>query len=121
MSRPHAKMLLIAMSGLEDTHRLTAPFRHAALLKKTGKAEVAVVVFGRAVVAMSKDMKSVSEATRAAIKEARDAGVHLYVCEHALEQAGIPREAVIAEAELVPQRIVKIADLVAEGYSPIQY
>ena len=77
--------------------RLTAPFRHAAILKRAGKADVAIVVYGRAVAAVSTQVKSVPETTRAAIKGAKAAGVHVYVCEHSLEQAGIARDAVIPE------------------------
>ena len=119
---PKVKLLLVAMSGPEDIHRMSSPFRHAAILKKSGKAaEVAVVVYGRAVAAVTTNVKSVPEPTRDSFMEARDAGVHVYVCEHSLAQAAIGREALMPGVELVPQGIVKIAELVEAGHVPLQY
>jgi intracellular sulfur oxidation DsrE/DsrF family protein len=119
---PKPKLVLVAMSGTEDSHRMTAPFRHAAILKKSGKvADVAVVVYGRAVAALNTHAAGISEETRKQIEAAKQAGVHIYVCEHSLAQAGIAADAVAPEAERVPQGIVKIAELVGEGYTPMQY
>ncbi|MCA1663133.1 MAG: DsrE family protein [Myxococcales bacterium] len=116
------KLVLVAMSGPEDVQRMTAPFRHAAILKKSGKvADVAVVVYGRAVAALHARAAAVPDETRKQIAAAKQAGVHIYVCEHSLAQAGIAADAVAPEAERVPQGIVKIAELVGDGYVPMQY
>lgn len=119
---PKPKLVLVAISGTEDIQRMTAPFRHAAILKRSGKvADVAVVVYGRAVAALNTRAAGVPEETRKQIAAAKLAGVHIYVCEHALEQAGVAADAVAPEAERVPQGIVKVAELVGEGYAPLQY
>jgi intracellular sulfur oxidation DsrE/DsrF family protein len=119
---PKAKLALVALSGIEDVHRMTAPFRHAAILKRSGKvADVVVVVYGRAVAALNTRAAGVPEDTRKQIEAARQAGVHIYVCEHSLAQMGIAADAVSPAAERVPQGIVKIAELVEDGYTPMQY
>jgi intracellular sulfur oxidation DsrE/DsrF family protein len=119
---PKAKVVLIAFTGVEDLQRLTAPFKHALIMKKTGKlAEVAVVVYGRAVAAVSTSPAAIPDPLRAAVKAAQDAGVHLYVCETALAASGLTRESLVPGVEPVPQGAAKIAELIADGYSPIQY
>ena len=119
---PHAKLVLVAISGPEDVQRMTAPFRHAAVLKKSGKvADVAVVVYGRAVAALDTRAAGIPDETRKQIDAAKQAGVHIYVCEHSLTQAGIAADAVAPAAERVPQGIVKIAELVGDGFVPMQY
>ena len=121
-SPPRSKVVLIALTGPEDLQRLTAPFKHAVIMKKTGKlAEVAVVVYGRAVAAVSTAPAAIPEPLRAAVKAAQEAGVHVYVCETALAASGLTRESLVPGVEPVPQGAAKIAELIADGYSPIQY
>lgn len=45
--------------------------------------------------------------------------VPIYVCETALANAGI--DDVVSEAQRVPQGAAKIAELVSEGFGPMQY
>jgi intracellular sulfur oxidation DsrE/DsrF family protein len=89
-------------------------------MKKTGRLkDIAIVVYGRAVAALSTKAKGIPEPVRNAIREAHAAGVPIYVCETALANAGI--EDVIPEAQRVPQGAAKIAELVSEGFVPMQY
>lgn len=120
---PHGKIVLVAQSGAEDMMKLGAPYHHAVLMKKTGRLEeVAIVVYGRAVSAVSTQVKAIPDALRAAVKAAHDAGVHIYVCETALEKAGLSKDALMPPGvEPVPQGAAKIAELVSQGYVPMQY
>jgi intracellular sulfur oxidation DsrE/DsrF family protein len=89
-------------------------------MKKTGRLkDIAIVVYGRAVAALSTKAKGIPEPVRNAIREAHAAGVPIYVCETALANAGI--EDVTPEAQRVPQGAAKIAELVSEGFVPMQY
>jgi intracellular sulfur oxidation DsrE/DsrF family protein len=117
---PSGKIVLVALSGPEDVMKLMGPFRHAVIMKKTGRLQqVAIVVYGRAVAALSTKAKGIPEPVRDAIREAHAAGVPIYVCETALANAGI--EDVIPEAQRVPAGAAKIAELVSEGFVPMQY
>src|SRR5258708_38966381 len=113
-------LLLVALSGPEDVMKLMGPYRHAALMKKTGRLkDIPIVVYGRAVAALSTKAKGIPEPVRNAVREAHAAGVPIYVCETALANAGI--EEVMREAQLEPQGAAKIAELVSEGFLPMQY
>jgi intracellular sulfur oxidation DsrE/DsrF family protein len=119
---PHGKIVLVAYTGPEDMQRMTAPFRHALMMKKTGRlADVAIVVYGRAIAAVSTAPKGNSDPLKTAVKEALDAGIHIYACEHSLGMAGLTRESLVPGVELVPQGAVRIAELVSDGYVPMQY
>ena len=118
----NGKMVLVGLSGLEDVQRMTAPLRHAAMLKRESKLkEIVVVLYGRAVAALNSRAPGVPEEARKQLDAARQAGVHVFACEHSLEQLGIPLEALPAGVEHVPHGIFKIAELVGEGYAPMQY
>jgi intracellular sulfur oxidation DsrE/DsrF family protein len=117
---PPGKIVLVALSGPEDEMKLMGPYRHAVIMKKTGRLQqIAIVVYGRAVAALSAKAKGIPEPVRNAIREAHAAGVPIYVCENALANAGI--EDVIPEAQRVPAGAAKIAELVSEGFVPMQY
>lgn len=117
---PQGKIVLVALSGPEDAMKLLGPYHHALIMKKTGRLqEVAIVVYGRAVAALSTKAKGIPEPVRNAIREAHAAGVPIYVCETALAGAGI--EEIGPEAQRVPQGAAKIAELVSQGFVPMQY
>ena len=63
--------------------------------------------------------KGIPEPVRNAIREAPAAGIPIYVCEAALANAGI--EDVMPGAQRVPQGAAKVAELVSEGFVPMQY
>ena len=117
---PSGKIVLVGLSGPEDVQKLMGPYHHALLMKKTGRLkDIAIVVYGRAVAALSTKAKGIPEQVRNAIREAHAAGVPIYVCEAALANAGI--EDVMPGAQRVPQGAAKIAKLVSEGFVPMQY
>jgi intracellular sulfur oxidation DsrE/DsrF family protein len=117
---PSGKIVLVALSGPEDAMKLMGPYRHAVIMKKTGRLkDIAIVVYGRAVAALSTRATGIPEPVRNAIRDAHAAGVPIYVCETALANAGI--EDVMPEAQRVPQGAAKIAELVSEGFVPMQY
>ena len=117
---PTGKIVLVGLSGPEDVQKLMGPYHHAVLMKTTGRLqEIAIVIYGRAVAALSTKAKGIPQPVRDAIKEAHGAGVPIYVCNVALAAAGI--DEVIPEAQRVPQGAAKIAELVSEGFVPMQY
>lgn len=117
---PAGKIVLVALSGPEDVQKLMGPYHHAVIMKKTGRLQdIAIVVYGRAVAALSTKAKGIPQPVRDAIQAAHAAGVPIYVCEGALSNAGI--DEVIPEAQRVPQGAAKIAQLVSEGFVPMQY
>lgn len=120
-TRP-ARILLVAFTGVEDAARLAAPFHHAVLMKRSGAAgEVAVVVYGRAVAAVAPSVGAVPAAVRADLQEALKLGVKVYVCDHSLEMAGLSAGPLLSGVERVPSGAVKVAELVSEGFVPLQY
>lgn len=117
---PSGKIVLVGLSGPEDIMKLMGPYHHALVMKKTGRLQdVAIVIYGRAVAALSTKAKGIPPPVREAIKEAHAAGIPIYVCEMALSMAGI--DEIVPEAQRVPQGAAKIAELVSEGYVPMQY
>ena len=119
-AHPSGKLVLVAFSG--DEAKLAAPYHHALLMKKSGKLEdVAIVVYGRAISALSTKAKGIPDPVRAAIHEARQAGIPIFACEHSLQVAGIAAEDLTPDAQRVPSGAVKIAELVSQGFVPMQY
>ena len=117
---PSGKIVLVAISGPEDAMKLLGPYHHAVIMKKTGRLQdIAIVVYGRAVAALSTKAKGIPQPVRDAIKEAHAAGIPIFVCNTALSNAGI--DEVIPEAQRVPQGAAKIAELISEGFVPMQY
>lgn len=117
---PSGKVVLVALSGPEDAMKLLGPYRHALLMKKTGRLqEVAIVVYGRAVAALSTKAQGVPQPVREALKEALAAGIPIFACEAALANAGI--DEIVPGVQRVPQGAARIAELVSQGYVPMQY
>lgn len=117
-----AKIVLVAMTGPEDVMKLMGPYRHALLMQQSGKVKaVAIVVYGRAISALSSRMKGTPEPVRKAIAAAHAAGIPIYACENSMAMAGIAPQDLIPEAQPVPAGAVKVAELVSEGYVPLQY
>ncbi len=118
---PATRIVLVAFTGVEDGARLAAPFHHAVLMRKSGVAEVAVVVYGRAVAAVVPAVKGVPARAREDLQEALRAGVKVYICAHSLDMAGLAGAPLAPGVEKVPAGAVKIAELVRDGYVPLQY
>ncbi len=121
-AHPPVKMLLVAFAGMEDAARIMAPYRHAVLLKKSPDvADVAIVVYGRAVAGVVPAVKGIPPRAREDQAEALRQGVKIYACENSLEMAGFSTAPLVAGVEKVPLGSLQIAKLVREGYVPIQY
>lgn len=119
---PTAKIVLVAMTGPEDLMKLMGPYHHALLMKRSGKVKaVAIVVYGRAISALSTRVKGIPEPVRKAIAEAHAAGIPIYACEHAMAMAGIAPQDLAPEAQPVEAGAIQVAELVSEGYVPLQY
>lgn len=120
-AKPHGKIVLVGLTGLEDPHKVEAPYKHARIMAQTHRLEqVAVVVYGRAVKALSTKEKIPPEIDEQ-IKAAHAAGIPIFVCENALKKAGIALEDVRPEATPVPSGAAKTAELVSEGFTTLQY
>lgn len=118
----HGKVVLVGLTGPEDAQKLVAPYRHALIMEKTGRLQaVAIVVYGKAVAALSTKAQGMPPALDEAIRAAHAAGIPIYVCENALQHAGIALTDVRPEATPVPSGAAKIAELVSEGFAPLQY
>ena len=118
---PHGKIVLVGFTGLEDPRKLIAPYKHALAMKKTGRLEaVDLVIYGRAVDALSTKQQVPPELDEA-IRAVHAAGIPIFVCENALKAAHIPLLEVRSEATPIPSGAAKIAELVSEGFAPLQY
>lgn len=116
-----AGLVFALRTGLEDTLTLTSAFRHAKTAKESGHlANVTVVVYGRAIVAFDPDVALPAD-MKAAMDEARAAGVRIVACETALSKYGISKEAALAHGETVPNGMSEIARLVAAGHEVLSY
>lgn len=117
-----AKGLVFALTtGLEDPMQAVAALRHARVVLTEGGAERAtVVISGRATVyllpgyTMPADLQTELDA-------AKQAGVRVVVCEHALGRFGVPVEHAATMVEVVPKAILEIAALVAQGHEVLNY
>ena len=119
---PHGKIVLVGFTGLEDPRKLLAPYKHALAMKKTGRLEaVALVIYGRAVDALSTREKALPPQIDEAIRAVHAAGIPIFVCENALQAAQIALADVRPEATPIPSGAAKIAELVSEGFVPLQY
>ena len=58
-------MVLVGLSGMEDVQRMTAPLRHAVMLKKENKLkDVVVVLCGRSVATVNARAQGIPDETR---------------------------------------------------------
>ncbi len=116
----NGKLVFILTTGREDMQTVVMSLKHAVGAQKTGLLrEVAWLSYERGVAAVASSMVR-PPALLTALKEARGGGVPMFVCANALQRMGIPREKVDG-AQVVPSGIVKVAELVAEGYTVIRY
>ncbi len=119
---PKGGMVFVANVGLEDVSSLSNALRHAKLAKESGYLkDVVLVIYGRAIVLLDPELKSVPANLREELNAARTAGVRIVACASALEKYGIDPAALASPAEVVPAGIVEVARLVSEGYAVIRY
>lgn len=122
-TKGHGKMVFVLTTGLEDLQSVTMAIRHAKMAKASGYLDDSVLlVYGRAVQAFSKKITAKPPALAAAIKEAKEGGVRIVVCGEAIKRFDIPKDDLEpGVAEVVPNSIVTLAELVSKGYQIIKY
>lgn len=119
---PKGGMVFIANVGLEDLSNLSNVLRHAKLAKESGYLkDVVLIIYGRSIVLLDPELKSVPASLREELNAARAAGVRIVACGNSLEKYGIDPAALASPAEIVPAGIVEVARLVSEGYAVIRY
>ncbi len=121
--RGHGKLVVVLTSGLEDLQSVNMAIRHAGMAKKSGYLDdVVLLVYGRGVQALAREITAKPPQIGAALQEAKEAGVHILVCGEALKKFNIPREALEPGVEeVVPNAILTLSELVSKGYQILKY
>lgn len=121
----HGKLVLVMATGMEDMQTLNMAFRHAKAAKESGYLEdVVLLVYGRGIMAFNGAMGQSGRPPQIAAmaREAQHAGVRIIVCRNSIDQMGIPVDKIDPKPdEIVPNAIVKLSELVSQGYQAIRY
>jgi len=119
---PHGKLAFVLTTGYEDLQMANMMLKQVKLAKEAGYLEdVAVVVYGRGV-ELFDDTGARPQPTAQLIRAAQAAGVRFYVCNSALHQLGIPAARLDPKPdEIVPAGIVKLSELISNGYQALRY
>lgn len=119
---PHGKLAFVLTTGFEDLQTANMMLKQVKLAKDAGYLEdIAVVVYGRGVQLFDNTAARPQPAAQL-IRDAQAAGVHFYVCNNALGQLGIPAARLDPKPDqIVPFGIVKLSELVSDGYQVIRY
>lgn len=122
-SKGHGKMVFVLTTGLEDLQAVNMAIRQSGVAHKSGYLDDTVLlVYGRSVQAFSKDVHAKPPQVVKAIKEAKEAGVRILICRVALQHFNIPEDRLEpGVAEVVPNAIETLAELVSKGYQIIKY
>ncbi len=119
---PHGKLAFALTTGFEDLQMANMMLKQVKIAKDSGRLEdVVVVVYGRAV-QLFEATGARPQPTADLIRAAQSAGVKFYVCANALQQLGVPVDKLDPKPdEVVPFGIVKVSELVSDGYQVIRY
>jgi|YelNatPaOPRAMG01_1025707.scaffolds.fasta_scaffold158753_2 intracellular sulfur oxidation DsrE/DsrF family protein len=119
---PHGKLVFVLTTGFEDLQTANMMFKQARIAKESGYLEeVAVLAYGRGV-QLFEQTGARPAPTAGFIRAAQQSGVKFIVCNNALTQLGIPVEKLDPKPnEIVPQGIVKLSQMISEGYQAIRY
>lgn len=119
---PHGKLAFVLTTGYEDLQMANMMLKQAKLAKSAGYLEdVAVVVYGRGV-QLFENTGARPQPTAQLIRDAQGAGVRFYVCNNALQQMGIPADKLDPKPDqIVPFGIVKLTELISDGYQVLRY
>ncbi|MCL5744735.1 MAG: DsrE family protein [Acidobacteria bacterium] len=120
--KPHGKLAFVLTTGMDDIQTMNMMLQQAKIAKDSGYLEdVAVVVYGRGVMAFH-NVGARPPQTAQFIRDAQKSGVRFYVCNNALTKMGIAADKLDPKPdEIVPQGIVKLSELVSDGYQVIRY
>lgn len=121
--RPHGSLVIVLTTGFEDMQAVNSSLRHARTIKESGYLENVVwLAYGRGVQALAGGMKARPAETAELARQAQAAGIPLIACRTALAGMGIPEESLDPKPDqVVPQGVVKLAELVSLGYQIIRY
>ncbi len=120
-ARPRGKLLFVLTTGLEDVQMVGMSLRHAKMAKESGHLESVVwLTYGRGVQSLS-PMGARPPKLAQLAREAQAAGVPLIACNTALTQMGVPKESLDPKPQIVPAGIIKLSELVSQGYQIIRY
>lgn len=119
---PKAKLVFVAMTGLEDVGTLSSSLRHAiAAAKSPQYSEVVWLAYGRSIVVFDPTVKAVPSSIHELAREAKKAGVRLVGCESAMKKYDIDPKRLAFPAESVANAIDELGRLIADGFAVIRY
>ncbi len=121
--KAHGKLVVVLTTGLEDLQTVNMAIRHAGAAKKSGYLEdVVLLVYGRGVQVFAKEITAKPPQIGKTIQEAKEAGVHIMICAEALKKFNIPQDQLEPGVEeVVPNAIIKLSELVSQGYQVLKY
>lgn len=120
--KPQGRLVFAVHTGPEDLATLSSVMRQIKAAKESGfLSEVAIIFYGRSVPLFDPNSKVMPDDLRARLAEARQLGVRVMVCGHALERYGVTVEEASAYGEVVPAAIVELSKMVAEGWEVLSY
>lgn len=121
--RSERALLFVLTTGPEDMQTMSSVFRHAAAAARTGRLrEVALLVYGRGVLAFNADAAARPPELVRSIRAAMQAGVRIMVCAHALQSQGLSREHLDpGPTEIVPNAIETLVDYAARDAVVVRY
>lgn len=119
---PHGKLAFVLTTGYEDLQMANMMLKQVKLAKSAGYLEdVAVVVYGRGV-QLFENTGARPQPIAQLIRDAQGAGVRFYVCNNALQQMSIPADKLDPKPDqIVPFGIVKLSELISDGYQVLRY
>lgn len=122
-SKGHGNMVFVLTTGLEDLQSAGAALNHSVLAHESGFLDDTVLlVYGRSVQLFDKKNTAKPSSIPQAIQKAKDAGVRIIVCADALRKFDISKDHLESGvAEVVPNTIPTLAELVSKGYQIIKY
>ncbi len=120
--KPHGKLAFVLTTAFDDMQMMNMMLQQAKLAKESGYLEdVVVVVYGRGVMAFN-NIPARPPQTAQFIRAAQAAGVRFYVCNNALTKLGVsPAKLDPKPDEIVERGIVKLSQLISDGYQVIRY
>lgn len=122
-SKGHGKLVFVLTTGPEDLQAAASVFNHSVLAHQSGFLDDTVLlVYGRSVQLFDRNITAKPASIPQAIQKAKDAGVRIIVCAEALRKFDIPEDRLESGvAEVVPNTIPTLAELVSKGYQIIKY
>lgn len=122
-SKGHGKLVFVLTTGTEDLQTAASVFNHSVLAHQSGFLDDTVLlVYGRSVQLFDRNITAKPPSIPQAIQKAQDAGVRIIVCAEALRKFDIPEDRLEpGVAEVVPNTIPTLAELVSKGYQVIKY